>query len=260
MATNKVNGKLYIGQTWQTLAQRKSKHVFDSLSSKGTTYFNLAIKKHGPENFVWKEIDRVFTEKAADALEIHYIKYYKTRNRNIGYNLAKGGKVNRGWKCTPEQNNNKSKLYKQLYAEGKMVCFNKGKTFSPERRVGMININPASKEVRCVETGNIYPSIREAARQTNIDRCSIRKVIVGKQATAGELHWESYPRTKVDDKRDSKKFKTHKRKVLCNETGITYRTIKEAGIATGVDETAIGKIIDGKRNTPSKGLTFTEIL
>lgn len=258
MATNLVNGKRYIGQTWQTLANRKSKHISDSLSGREKCYFNLAIVKHGKQNFIWKEIDRVFTAKASDALEIHYIKYYKTRDRNIGYNLARGGRVNRGFKKTAEQNKAASERMKRLYAEGKIIAPSKGKIYSEEQKIKMIGYNPLSKEVRCTETGQIYPSIREAARQTGTNRSSLRHVIIGNQLTAGDLHWESYPRTQVDKDRDNKKMRKRKRQVLCNETGIVYKTIKAASSATGADETMIGQILDKKRNS-TKGLTFTEI-
>ena len=45
-------------------------------------------------------------------------------------------------------------------------------------------------QVRCVETGIIYPSIREANRQTNISFSQISGCCNGKQKTAGGYHWE----------------------------------------------------------------------
>ena len=43
--------------------------------------------------------------------------------------------------------------------------------------------------VKCVETGIIYKSIREAGKITNIDHSNIAKVCRGKQKTAGGYHW-----------------------------------------------------------------------
>jgi len=43
--------------------------------------------------------------------------------------------------------------------------------------------------VKCVETGIIYKSIREAEKITNIDHSNIAKVCRGKQKTAGGYHW-----------------------------------------------------------------------
>ena len=46
------------------------------------------------------------------------------------------------------------------------------------------------KRVCCIETGIIYESLSEAARQTKIDKSSISKCCRGKQKTAGGFHWE----------------------------------------------------------------------
>ena len=46
------------------------------------------------------------------------------------------------------------------------------------------------KRVCCIETGIIYESLSEAARQTKIDKSSISKCCRGKRKTAGGFHWE----------------------------------------------------------------------
>lgn len=47
-----------------------------------------------------------------------------------------------------------------------------------------------SKRVLCIETGIIYNSINEAARQTGIFNSSICNVCNGKRKSAGKYHWE----------------------------------------------------------------------
>lgn len=47
-----------------------------------------------------------------------------------------------------------------------------------------------TKKVRCVETGIVYLSTREAMRQTEVNQSSISKVCRGKLKTAGGFHWE----------------------------------------------------------------------
>ena len=46
------------------------------------------------------------------------------------------------------------------------------------------------KSVRCVETGVIYSSIKEASEQTGIDQSNISKACRGVYQTAGGFHWE----------------------------------------------------------------------
>ena len=49
-----------------------------------------------------------------------------------------------------------------------------------------------SKQVRCVETGEVYPSQSEASRRTGIFQCHISDVCCKKpkRKTAGGFHWE----------------------------------------------------------------------
>ena len=46
--TNKINNKVYIGQTTQTIEQRTNKHLSQL---DDNTYFHRALKKYGINNF-----------------------------------------------------------------------------------------------------------------------------------------------------------------------------------------------------------------
>ena len=47
-----------------------------------------------------------------------------------------------------------------------------------------------SKQVICIETGIVYPSINEASRQTGADRNTIADACKGKLKTAKGYHWK----------------------------------------------------------------------
>lgn len=47
-------------------------------------------------------------------------------------------------------------------------------------------------KIICIETGEVYESQAEAARETGIGRYNISNCITGKQKTAGGYHWEEY--------------------------------------------------------------------
>ena len=49
-----------------------------------------------------------------------------------------------------------------------------------------------SKKIRCVETGIIYDSIKEAEEQLGLSHGQITKVCQGKKKTTGGYHWEYY--------------------------------------------------------------------
>jgi group I intron endonuclease len=61
--TNKVNNKIYIGQTINKIEDRFARHIQDAISGKLNTHFARAIRKYGPENFVYEKIDEANSQK-----------------------------------------------------------------------------------------------------------------------------------------------------------------------------------------------------
>lgn len=45
------------------------------------------------------------------------------------------------------------------------------------------------KKVKCIETGLVFESVRDACRKTNTDRSSLIRALKGKYKTANKLHW-----------------------------------------------------------------------
>lgn len=90
MATNKVNGKMYIGQTVGNLGVRKRNHINDALNKSNTMYFGKAIRKYNQDNFDWEVLDSARNIDELNELEIFFIKLFKTFGE--GYNLNAGGK------------------------------------------------------------------------------------------------------------------------------------------------------------------------
>src|ERR1700751_1241615 len=90
--TNLINNKIYIGQTKKSIQQRFSSHLHDSKSNLTNCYIHKAIRKYNKENFKIEVItEGDYNKEFLDELEKHYIHLYNSRNRNIGYNIAKGG-------------------------------------------------------------------------------------------------------------------------------------------------------------------------
>lgn len=84
-ATNIVNGKVYIGQTWKKLKDRISLHY----SSNGCRHFHNALIKYGKESFIWEILETTDNQSVLDELEIKYIKDFSSIDN--GYNLKDGG-------------------------------------------------------------------------------------------------------------------------------------------------------------------------
>ena len=51
-------------------------------------------------------------------------------------------------------------------------------------------VTTGNKEVVCVETGEIFSSIRQASKSSNVDFSNIAKCCKGKLKTAGGYHWQ----------------------------------------------------------------------
>ncbi len=81
--TNKVNGKVYVGQTTQKLSFRKAKHI-----NRGHYLYN-ALNRYGLENFNWEIISYCGSVEKLNKMEKYYIKKYNSFSN--GYNLTEGG-------------------------------------------------------------------------------------------------------------------------------------------------------------------------
>jgi len=107
-ASNKVNSKVYVGQTVNSIKQRIRLH----LESNSESYFKRALKKHGLEGFVFGSIE--YPVKKLNDMEIYWIKILNTKSSS-GYNLTIGGDGTRGHKFTKEQKIRTTKAIKKAW-------------------------------------------------------------------------------------------------------------------------------------------------
>ena len=79
--TNKINGKIYIGQT---------KRSWVGYLGSGRV-LSKAISKYGKENFEREVLCECTTQDELDEMEKYWIKKLNSTNRDIGYNVEDGG-------------------------------------------------------------------------------------------------------------------------------------------------------------------------
>jgi hypothetical protein len=86
-----TSGKQYVGVTHCTLSERRRQHEMPSkYRFSGTpTYFDMAIRRLGPQNFVWKALRSCKLQAEAHYWEAFYIRTLGTL-RPRGYNVATG--------------------------------------------------------------------------------------------------------------------------------------------------------------------------
>ena len=85
--TNKINNKVYIGKTYETIEKRWKNHIKDSKrSSEQHRPLYRAFNKYGIENFIIEEIEET---SAPEEREKYWIEKYGSFHQ--GYNATIGG-------------------------------------------------------------------------------------------------------------------------------------------------------------------------
>jgi group I intron endonuclease len=143
-------GKVYIGQTIQTLKSRKSAHKYMSLKKDRRSAFQSVLFDEGFDAFTWEEIDQAETQEELDAKEKAWIAHYDSMNPEKGYNNTDGGikttySLESRCKISEALKGNKNHIGKRHTAEtrrkmSELMKGNKnnlGKHHSPETRKKM---------------------------------------------------------------------------------------------------------------------------
>ena len=144
-STNKITGKIYIGQTILTLEKRIKNHLIESKTNKKRPFLT-SLKKYGSDNFTFETIDSANNLDELNDKEIYWINYYNSVSPN-GYNITGGGqgkkmirteelgkRISNGLKNSEKWQKllkNKEYLKKR---ETNFIGWNKGKKFTPEHK------------------------------------------------------------------------------------------------------------------------------
>jgi group I intron endonuclease len=168
LVTNRLDGKQYIGQTIQSLKKRWAVHY---APKSECPYLHNAIQKYGKENFSVEEIATYSNLEDLNNAEEYYIQWYNTLAPN-GYNISLGGA-------------NSGKMNEET--KQKISIATKGKKKSPEMRAKLSASKMGAKHnmfgkparnrqsIKCIETGIIYQSQRQLAKELNCSEAQVSK-------------------------------------------------------------------------------------
>lgn len=115
---NKINLKIYVGQTNNLAKRRRAHKAKDRLKTKGSPLY-CSIAKYGFDNFTMTEIESFENPNEADDAEVFWIEFFQSTNRELGYNLAKGGHVNHGFKHSESFKIKRSLEMKEYYTKNR---------------------------------------------------------------------------------------------------------------------------------------------
>lgn len=237
MATNKINGKRYIGATRLGREARAEQHFKDARrKARDCPRFYDAIRKYGREAFEWTTLATLLTSE----------EMYKEEERLIAlldpeYNIASGG----------------------------LVFTSKIK----QREFSQARAKETGKPVLCLNDGKIYPSIRATARAYGLSKPQVSYLCEHIGLTRTGLGFRYASEHLTEDQRFAllADFKQHKftaerarvekvakkngRQVTCLNTGIVYPSAMAADKALGLLRNTVSYIcIHGR--THHSGLFF----
>lgn len=193
--TNKINGKVYIGQTIDE-NKRKASHK----CSKRNDHFHRAIRKYGWDNF---DYEVVFTTISSDpdrlkllldTMEKYFIKKYNSFKE--GYNSTLGGGGNLGYITSEETKKKLSEINKgkRLSEEAKRKIgeASKGRRIpekSIQKRTQKLNKSVSQNTLEGVFICT-YKSASEAARRINGNNSFISSCARGQRKSAYGYIWK----------------------------------------------------------------------
>lgn len=201
--TNKINGKIYIGQTTMGINHRKRMHVNSSNAGSNLPFHN-AIRKYGLQAFTVEAIAFALDLKELNRLEQILIKQYDCKVPN-GYNLKDGGDSH-SWHPASKQKASNSAKDRILRDNGKQIRafqkigqtalkgtipWNKGKKITDvevlkrqsESHIGQVAWN--KKSIICIETGQEFDSLHAAAKALKLQVGHVCSVLRGKRKSTG---------------------------------------------------------------------------
>jgi len=257
MITNKVNGKKYIGQTWD-YRRRKTEHA----RGKKNYPINQAFRKYGEGAFSWRIVYAgINSQTELNRVEARSIARFNTLAPK-GYNLLAGDQREKRigqalenqraglhrvmntpeWRAQPLQQLRKMHANPEWHKRHDAAMARNA--LNPEwQRKHAAMIASISKPVHCLESGIIYESCKEAERRTGIDASSISAAARGERITAGGYVWEYLNGA-------PKAIRVSKEKaVICLTTGERFDSAVKAARVRGLKPHSINQVCSGRTRT-----------
>ena len=159
--TNTLNGKIYIGQ--KTYKRQRKNNPVPSYLGSGSK-IKQAIIKYGKENFKKEVICWCYSRQGMDDCERFFIRFLKTQNPDIGYNIVSGGQIHMPNELkglygadNPNYGNKWTEEQRRLFSEKKKKM---------KKEIGAKN--PNAQPILCIDTGEKYDCIKDLCNSLGI--------------------------------------------------------------------------------------------
>ena len=235
---NRINGKIYIGQTKLCLNERFG---YNGHGYRGCRKFYNAIKKYGWDNFEHILLLDNLSLEMANIIESELIKKYDSINK--GYNLTTGGC--NGYQTSKESNKlksiskigNRNPMYGVRLPQETIEHIIKAREGKTDKKV--INLN----------TKEIYKSMAHASKKTSnsISKISQHCNLEMKISHREWLLYDDYLTFSKEEIEEMVNFDKHQyRKVINIKTKEIYNNSHQASLLSGKDDSCIIRSCNGE--------------
>ena len=266
------NSKVYIGITRTSLQKRWGTK---GQEYKGQMFYN-AIQKYGWDNIKHELLYENLSEQQAKIMEMSLIYYYKSNDRQYGYNRTNGGDLRNDKKviCITDNKTFNSatdaaNYYNVSSANISAVCLGNRKYtkikniqydfkyLDENNKIIKTNFKSKAKNkkrVLCITTNEIFNSISEAAIQYDLNVQNISRACQGKNRFCGKLNGEKLFWSFIDENNSALNVEKSNQnlctKVICTTTNMVFDSIKEAAefFNINIKSNNISLVCTGKRN------------
>lgn len=250
---NKINHKVYIGQTCQ-----KPEYRWNSGQGyKNCSLFYKAIQKYGWDNFQHIILAENLTLEQANLLEEYYINIFDSTNTESGYNLQKGGQNKEVNESTRQKlSNHMKELWQNPQFRQKQSDRMKELWQNPQYRKKVIeNSIKNKKEISQQGKKNISQARKQYIKQHGTPTQGKGHTQEAKekirQSKMGEKN-PMYGKT-TSEKQKQKAKEIFSKKVQCIETGEIFNSRKEAAEWCGLKSASgISSYLSGKKKSAGK--------
>lgn len=245
--TNKINGKIYIGQTVGSLNKRWNRHC---RKNSGCLALINAIEKYGKDGFTIEQIDSSSTLEELNKKENEWVLKCNSLYPN-GYNLNTGGN-NKRW-------SNETKLKMSKTHTGKLLS-EKHKLSIKRSVIEKLDQNPdlknkgrdkVSKSLKELYSKSKHPKKDKKVSDEGKERISeskkgIKNHMFGKKLTDSQLEG-----LKIAHKNRLKNLPS----VLCHQNGQIYENVTIAARELRLVRSSVSNVLTGFRKS-IRGYTF----
>jgi group I intron endonuclease len=244
--TNLINDKVYVGSTINKygIYKRMYEHLYNLRKGKHINeHLQSAWNLYGEENFNFEILEIVDTLEMVNKREEYFIEYYKSYNREYGYNICRYSNTVSGYthtlntliKLSGRKNNEESKKRQSIAQIGKISS----------KRVKIIQLSKSDEIIK------IWDSMGEVEKELKIGHSKVSLVCNGIRKSAGGFKWKYFNESHKPHIRENRKI--IQRNIKTNEIIKIWDSIGEASRKLDINFMGIKRVCDKVKEKITSG-------